>query len=779
VPQTLISSIDVVARSGHGVDLLRAVDYLRVSTEEQAKGYGISYTGKRTKNHITKKGWEYVRTYADEGYSGSLDHNERPDLKNLMRDAQQIPRPFDVVVVPEERAIGRRDRAFWPWVWKLEDLGIFVAIVRGDYDNTTEAGRSRMRKEADRAEDERVTIRDRTQGGRQEKAELGGHDGGVAPYGYRIENQGKRGESRLVLDTGEGDEGYPTLRRAYTLIVEEGKSPAEAEDVFNAESVPGPTKDYWPRGSLRRILTGRAIQESKRVFRDPKGAKTKVGPDGNPIYGDTVVIDLDPVFTPDEIKLLNLALARTSRGPRTSDTVIHPLSKHVYGTCGNYFTGVSWDGETTQKDRVYRCTGRLAEKKGTDKECRTCAQIDAEALENRVWNETCKLLEDPERLQSMAEDWVEMVKSNGVDYAARITELGEQIEEKEFAIDATTTATATRAKRRGLDRQATQEAIKRATRELEEELAGLEDLQREAISWQAEMEKTVDTARDLQKLASIARTHLHTMDVRQKEDIVDLLNLKVTILGPVPRRKTRKDDLISNWFRDRERVVPTITDEVWAVAERIIHKPRGRRASNPRALLDAVFTKARTGCAWADLAYGNVASVFKRWYSNGTWEELMEALADFPGTPVADSVILPPLRIEGRVDPRLLLSEDYPTDQDDPFKASDYKISPFELESALLEHEAVAEAAVVPAPDELRLAVPKAYVVLAAGWEPGPDTAKVLFEHSREVLAPYKRIRRLEFGDLPKTVSGKIRRIELREATAAGSDAEYSEEDFR
>ncbi|MGA4838839.1 AMP-binding protein [Streptomyces sp. G45] len=116
---------------------------------------------------------------------------------------------------------------------------------------------------------------------------------------------------------------------------------------------------------------------------------------------------------------------------------------------------------------------------------------------------------------------------------------------------------------------------------------------------------------------------------------------------------------------------------------------------------------------------------------------------------------------------------------DDVFKASDYKISPFELESALLEHEAVAEAAVVPAPDPVRLAVPKAYVVLAEGYEPGPDTAKLLFEHSRAVLAPYKRVRRLEFGDLPKTVSGKIRRIELREATAQGSDAEYREEDFR
>lgn len=115
---------------------------------------------------------------------------------------------------------------------------------------------------------------------------------------------------------------------------------------------------------------------------------------------------------------------------------------------------------------------------------------------------------------------------------------------------------------------------------------------------------------------------------------------------------------------------------------------------------------------------------------------------------------------------------------DDVFKASDYKISPFELESALLEHEAVAEAAVVPAPDEVRLSVPKAYVVLAAGWEPGPETAKVLFAHSRAVLAPYKRIRRLEFAELPKTVSGKIRRIELREGTARGTGTEYAEGDL-
>jgi acetyl-CoA synthetase len=99
---------------------------------------------------------------------------------------------------------------------------------------------------------------------------------------------------------------------------------------------------------------------------------------------------------------------------------------------------------------------------------------------------------------------------------------------------------------------------------------------------------------------------------------------------------------------------------------------------------------------------------------------------------------------------------------DDVFKASDYRISPFELESVLIEHAAVAEAAVVPSPDPLRAAVPKAFIVLAGGAPPTQQTAAAIFAHVREHLAPFKRVRRLEFAELPKTISGKIRRVELR-----------------
>jgi acetyl-CoA synthetase len=119
---------------------------------------------------------------------------------------------------------------------------------------------------------------------------------------------------------------------------------------------------------------------------------------------------------------------------------------------------------------------------------------------------------------------------------------------------------------------------------------------------------------------------------------------------------------------------------------------------------------------------------------------------------------------------------------DDVFKASDYRISPFELESVLIEHESVAEAAVVPSPDPIRLAVPKAYVILAASATPSPELARDILAFCRARLAPYKRIRRIEFSDLPKTISGKIRRVELRakesEPREGRGTAEFWEEDF-
>lgn len=122
---------------------------------------------------------------------------------------------------------------------------------------------------------------------------------------------------------------------------------------------------------------------------------------------------------------------------------------------------------------------------------------------------------------------------------------------------------------------------------------------------------------------------------------------------------------------------------------------------------------------------------------------------------------------------------------DDVFKASDYRISPFELESVLIEHIAVIEAAVVPSPDPMRLAVPKAFISLAEGHVPTPELAADILAHARRIIGPFKRIRRIEFdNDLPKTISGKIRRVELRRreielrAGDGRASLEWFEEDF-
>ena len=123
---------------------------------------------------------------------------------------------------------------------------------------------------------------------------------------------------------------------------------------------------------------------------------------------------------------------------------------------------------------------------------------------------------------------------------------------------------------------------------------------------------------------------------------------------------------------------------------------------------------------------------------------------------------------------------------DDVFKASDYKISPFELESVLLEHPDVVEAAVVPSPDPTRLAVPKAYVCLSASAHEDPAaTAGSIFAHARTQLSPHQWVRIIEFvPELPKTISGKIRRVDLRareaERVAARDEtAQHHDRDHR
>ncbi|MFF0200241.1 recombinase family protein [Streptomyces sp. NPDC005017] len=636
---------------------LRAVDYLRVSTEQQKQGYGISYSAKKTAKHIAAKGWAHVDTFKDEGVSGSLSWQERDDLPRLMKLARQEPRPFDVVVVNETRAIGRTDRVFYRWVWELQDLGIFVAIVDKSIDNTTEEGEAQMREEANYAFKEYTRIRVRTQSGIQEKAEEGGHPGGSAPYGWRIEDQGRRGESTLTLDVCPADEHCTAvhetdaLKRAWHLIVVEAKNCRQAAMAMNAEGYRARSGRPWTAGNLRSRLQGTALQKGQMIYRNPQTAGwkggTKLGVDGRPANGQTVVIELPRLFPEADVERLNRALARNARARKESGST-HPLSKRVYGSCGKHYTGLD---RGDRPGRMYRCTGKIETFPGATV-C-TCSQVDADALEVRVWGEVCDLLQDPGRLAKMASDWLDMATGQRANHAERVADLDKKIAAQDTAIANMMILAA---------KSTSPAAVAQATKALEDERAELVKLRGEAIAWQEESDLAQQRAHDLQALAEVARTRMRDMTPEEKAEVCDLLDLKVTLAGPVPK-KVRADDTLTAWFRERDRGVPVLDDAAWSRVQALFEgsEKRQRKDRLPhRQVLEAVLLKARSGCTWKELPeeYGKTTGLttrYQRWVTSGLFEQAMGLLEDCASLPLPSVYPLPPLVVEGRIDPRLLV----------------------------------------------------------------------------------------------------------------------------
>ncbi|WTW20764.1 recombinase family protein [Streptomyces sp. NBC_00019] len=661
---------------------LRAVDYLRVSTEEQAKGYGIAYTGKKTAKYIGRKGWSHADTYADEGFSGSLEAHKRKDLSRLMRDARTEPRPFDVVVVYEERAIGRRGRAFWPWVWELEDLGVFVAVVKDDYDNTTSAGRSKMRKGADYAEDEREKIRDRTQGGLQEKAEEGGYTGGTVPFGWRIQDRGKKGESRLVLDVYEEDGAAKgeamTLRRARYLLVHEGRNWTQAAIVLNSEGLLTRSGAPWSRENLRARVMSRAVLEGVQIFRDPhskdarSGRGTKLGRDGSPVFGATVAIKLDEVFTEEEVRELKAAAARigAQRAVRERSRG-YPLSKRIVSRCGAHYVGQI---QTITGRRKYICSGKQPRHAGGPV-C-GCSQIDADRIEQEAWRRISRLLKDPEELMDLAREWADVTLGARSGHADRIEELDAQIAVQERAIATVMAATAIQAAQQGLDQDAATQMVTQATGPMNVELGQLRKLREEAVAWQHQNEAAERRARDLVALAERARAQMPFMNDAERADVIDLIDLKVTLQGPVPVRKGRACCAVGTWFKERDLHIPVeVPDAAWAVIEPLVTKTgrgSGKSTDLPaRDAVEAILWKARTAKTWNEaarsLSHGvgkSLMSRWTRWKTDGTWERIAKTLTEstaIPAVPVPEPSNEPPLPdmlVEGVVDPRLFHTDD-------------------------------------------------------------------------------------------------------------------------
>ncbi|MEU1454392.1 recombinase family protein [Streptomyces avermitilis] len=618
---------------------LRAVDYLRVSTEEQAKGYGISYTAKRTARHIERKGWAHVGTYVDEGYSGSLEVDDRPDLKRLMQDARKTPRPFDMVVVNEGRGIGRTGRAFWKWVWELEDLGVYVAVVKKDYDNSTPSGRSQMRKDADYAEDERENIRDRTQGGIQEKAEDGLYPGGTIPFGWTVNDAGE-----YVLRERETE----TLRIGRKVFVEK-RSWQTVALTLNSEKRYTRAGKPWTRKNIRGRLMGDAVLNNRIVWRGDGAARDQ---DGNPIFGQTVVIDLPPVFTQEEIEELKAADAARPRTVKSRERV-YLLRGLMTSPCGRYYEG----HQHRPTEAVYRCKGRQESYAGAGDQC-SCLYLEATSVERQVWGDVVCVLSDAERMKALCQNWIDATAGDRVDQTKRIADLDRQIAEVEDLIEVTEATAARRALRRGFSRAEAEEAAERASKPHTDELEGLEKVRREAEALQREAADATRRLQGLERLAETARKNLAELADVEKAELLNLMGLEAKVVRCAPRRLGVACG-IREWFVKAGKSVPVLTDEGWELIRPLMGGSRSK--IDRRTMVEAMLEKAISGARFQDLAprckvnWTTLQTQSHRWLSDGTWASAMERLKNVQTRPVWSpdpieiEVTIRPLAIESKL----------------------------------------------------------------------------------------------------------------------------------
>jgi DNA invertase Pin-like site-specific DNA recombinase/transposase len=663
--KSVMSAIDIAARAVAGKQL-RAVDYLRVSTEDQAKGYGIAYTGKRTAAHITRKGWAHV-----EGESGTLPWELREGAAKIMELAVQQPRPFDLVCVNETRAIGRQNRVFWEWVWKLQDLGIFVAVVDEDIDNTTEAGAQRMADKANESFKELVRIRQRTQGGIQEKAEMGGFPGGQARYGYRIANKGVKGEQKLILDLCDGGEACTrtdpceavheadVLHLARRIAIRVNRNWEQVALYLNAEGFFTRSGKPWTGPNIRGRLMDDDLLEGRFIFRNEKNG-TQIGQDGKPVWGESITIPIPRMFTPDEVAELRAVEGRTyTKSPIPGR--VYPLSGRLLSPCGSHYVGSS---PKEDESLHYVCAGKRPEYAGAAT-C-SCSQIYADGVEGWVWENVCNLLGDRDRLLALADEWVGATAKKQVDYSSRLASLDQKIAEKNDTIDLMTATFATQVTRQGLTGQAAEAAVEK---KLLPHYAELEQLQKERADielWQSEAQEADQRAKDLHALAQSAHGRLETFTKERQAEWLALLDIKVKVLENPPAMRRGLACPVGEWFREHKREVPTLDDQVWKRVAELEGFPNGglvpRQAGGvaPRTVLEVFLKKARTGASWpaleAETGSKGLIGHWKRWSKQGRWERVMEAMKGCDGAPVAPRHRLPKMEMTGKVRPGVILA---------------------------------------------------------------------------------------------------------------------------
>ncbi|MFI7344718.1 recombinase family protein [Streptomyces sp. NPDC049936] len=622
---------------------VRAALMLRVSTREQVKGYGLGIQETAGRAYIdARPGWTYSpeHVYRDEGVSGAAV--ARPGMLRLERAARQGL--VDVVVVHSLDRIGRTGRAFWAWVWALEDLGVGFVSVTQDIDTADESGRRRMQLYALAAEAERDLVRERTQCGRHHRALDGGWVGGPPPWGYAIARTGPRG-SALVVDEVEAE----VVCAAVGFIVDDSNNVSEAARRLNGLGLLTRSGRPWTASNLHRRLRCSALLQGEVVFRKPPGRTrnaTRLNQEGVPVYGESVSVPVPRIITTERAEALVRSMHAGGRSTRAA-AVGYPLTGRIAGTCGHRYVGsIKKDNGT----RYYRCGGANNGKGGQT----NCSDplLTADDVEAVVWKRIELLLGDPRVRAALMQTESHRHPGDIEKQRERVSRFEASLKEKEEALAG---ARAALIGVPGLD-PALKDA---AVRQFAEDARSTEALLGRAREVLADQEEA-EAAEKSVVFRSLVAGSLPSADIAEMAMVTALLDIAVSPLGRVRKRSGVKCK-VTEWHEREGVMVPAeVSESEWAAVEEVVAayfaRPQFvRGAVDVRTQLNGALHRLRTGCLWDQLPerYGPWQAVKERqnnWFKKGFWPVLMENLnRGGTATPVRREPHVPPLKITASI----------------------------------------------------------------------------------------------------------------------------------
>lgn len=630
------------------VGSVRAALMLGVSTQEQARGYGLDVQERAGRAYVANRpGWSLAPdlVFRDEGVSGATV--DRPGMRRLEEAARQGL--IDVIVVDRFDRIGRTGRAFWAWIWAMEDLGVSFASVTQDIDTTTEFGRRQLQFHASSAEAEWNLIRERTQGGRQCRALEGGWVGGPPPWGYTIEQSGRRG-STLIVNDREAD----VVRAAVTLIVEGKKNVSQAASELNERGMFTRSGRPWTASNLHRRLRSSALLQGEVVFRNPAGSGkngTRLDEEGAPLHGDSVTIPVPRILSTERAEALVAAMRETGHASHAASGD-YPLSGRILGACGYRYVGAYRKSDDT---RYYRCGGGN-NGKGKTTNC-SDPYLAADEVEAVVWREVVTLLRGLDGCGSLPEPGRRARPEDTDKQRERVARFEELLHEKKEAAARAATALAAVP---GLHQTVKDTVV----RQLADDVRSMSDLltqAREVLAEQSQAEPD---------LSMVMGRTLQNPTRSEMGGVVSFLNITVKPLARVRKRSGVKCKVTEWHVRTGTPVPAEVPEQAWPAVEELMVAYFGRRrfargTPDVRTQVNGILHRLRTGCLWDELParYGPWAPAKDRqnsWFKKGFWPVLMNHLnSRGVSSPVRREPLVPPLHVTAGVTPK-------PAERDSP-----------------------------------------------------------------------------------------------------------------